>query len=188
MLSRPQHCTAALFLLAAAITISTTTDRDAASAAKEKTTGSALTVKEADALVAYHNKVRKEVGVEPVKWSNDLAKFAQEWADRLAEKGEMVHRDPNKYGENLYSGSRDSVLLAGETWYSEKKDYKAGTPFPKGEDAANFKAGHYTQMVWKDTTEIGAGKAIFKSGRRKGGAIIVCNYDPAGNFEGEKPY
>src|SRR5438132_471881 len=55
-------------------------------------TGSALTAREADALVGFHNKARSEVGVAAVRWSPALAKFAQEWADEVATTGKLLHR------------------------------------------------------------------------------------------------
>jgi pathogenesis-related protein 1 len=152
-------------------------------------TGSALTEKEAQEFLAYHNKVRKDVEVGPVKWSNTLAKFAQEWADNLAANGDFEHRPAEgkwaqKYGENI---AIDQTALKGaEAWYAEIKDYKPGTAIPA--DITEHKAGHYTQMVWKKTTQIGAGSAVVKQGRFKGLVLTVCNYDPPGNFVGEKPY
>ena len=60
--------------------------------------------------------------------------------------------------------------------------------FSVPEEFGGFKAGHYTQMVWKDTTAIGAGKAIILEGEQKGWLVVVCNYDPPGNIAGVKPY
>ena len=156
---------------------------------KPEGTGSALSDTEAAEFLDYHNTARKEVGVESVKWSKDLAAFAQTWADRLAEGGELEHRPATgewaqKYGENIAVHS--TALKGAEAWYGEKKDYTAGTSIP--EDFSQFKAGHYTQMVWKGTTHVGAGRAVVKQGRFKGLVIVVCNYDPAGNVIGEKPY
>jgi hypothetical protein len=161
----------------------------------EDETGSALSAKEASDLVAFHNKVRKEAGTEPIKWSPELARFAQEWADEVARSGKLAHRPregerKQRYGENIAwgSGRGYGVLNAAESWYAEMKFYEPGTPIPKPEDFSAFKAGHYTQMVWKDTTAIGAGKATIQEGDRKGWLVVVCNYDPPGNISGKKPY
>src|SRR5262245_32821648 len=108
-------------------------------------TGSSLTAKEADGVVQYHNKVRKDVGVPPVKWSPTVAKFAQQWADELARTGNFEHRPrqgqwAQKYGENIavgFGGGYDT-LSGCQNWYSEIKFYTPGTPIPR--DFANFKA------------------------------------------------
>lgn len=41
--------------------------------------------------------------------------------------------------------------------------------------------GHFTQMVWRDTKEIGVGRAKGKSGQ----VVIVANYKPRGNIFGQ---
>jgi len=43
--------------------------------------------------------------------------------------------------------------------------------------------GHYTQIVWRDTKQVGCGVA--RDNRRE---IWVCNYDPPGNWVGHRPY
>ncbi len=47
--------------------------------------------------------------------------------------------------------------------------------------------GHYTQIVWKNTERIGCGKA---TARRDGIFKVywVCQYDPSGNYVGQRPY
>jgi pathogenesis-related protein 1 len=84
------------------------------------------------------------------------------------------------------SGQAYSVLSGAQHWYAEIKFYTPGTPLPA--DLSNFKAAHYTQMVWKSTTEIGAGKATIQQGEKQGWTVVVCNYNPPGNMVGEKPY
>src|SRR5947208_418304 len=69
-------------------------------------TGSALSKAEAQALVDFHNDKRREVKVPGVEWSNEVAAFAQKWADHLAETGIIEHRPregewKQKYGENI---------------------------------------------------------------------------------------
>ncbi len=44
--------------------------------------------------------------------------------------------------------------------------------------------GHYTQIVWSQTTTIGCALAQTAGGTY----ILVCLYSPAGNSIGQKPY
>ena len=65
-----------------------------------------------------------------------------------------------------------SAERAVEMWYSEIKD----TPGGKGRvNSFNYKTGHYTQVVWKETTKLGCGE-------KKG--IVVCQYGKGGNMAG----
>lgn len=152
-------------------------------------TGSRFTPQEATAMVQYHNQVRAEVGVGPVQWSPQIAQFAQQWADELAINGKFEHRPRNQqnYGENLAAGSAQnySPLEGARQWYEEKKLFRA----PNGVfTAALMPAGHYTQMVWRGSTEIGAGRAVIRKGNMAGWTVIVCNYNPPGNRIGAKVY
>src|SRR6185295_2006418 len=59
-------------------------------------------------MTAAHNAIRAELNVNPplpdLTWSEDLAQFAQEWADNLANGancGTIFHRDQRMYGENI---------------------------------------------------------------------------------------
>ena len=42
-----------------------------------------VTAEQKKELIDYHNKVRSEVGVGPVTWSDEAAAVAQKWADYL---------------------------------------------------------------------------------------------------------
>ena len=145
-------------------------------------TGSSFTQAEANEMVNRHNDYRKEVGVQDLKWSNKIAAYAQEWANHLAANGcNLKHRSTHKYGENIFWGygkKYTSTQIADE-WGQEKKDWKGGKVTMQ-----NFaKAGHYTQMIWFETTEIGCAQATCSNGS----LIVVCNYNPSGNVIGEKP-
>jgi uncharacterized protein YkwD len=151
-------------------------------------TGSKISKSEAQLALDHHNKVRTDVGAPALQWSAELSKFAQEWADHLASDNcNMEHRPRSgqwtqKYGENIFwgSGSSYTPLDASKSWYDEIKDYTYGPV-----SGSNwYKTGHYTQMVWKNTTKVGIGVAKCSDG----GIIIVANYDPPGNYMGEKPY
>lgn len=152
--------------------------------------GSALTRAEATQLLAAHAAARREVGVLPLRWSAELAAVAQAHADAIARTGEFAHSG-GKYGENLAwaggDGAEGVVRTGAAGWYAEKKEYTPGAPVPAGPAFAAFKAGHYTQMVWRGTAAVGAGKAQVKTGSLAGGWVLVANYDPPGNRP-EKPY
>jgi uncharacterized protein YkwD len=151
-------------------------------------TGSKLKKEEALQALQFHNKARADVGVAPLKWSAKLASFAQLWADQLAATGcKLKHRPysgewAQKYGENIYySMNKDATpVRASGAWYDEIKDFTYG----KLEKNTWAKSGHYTQMIWRTTTTVGMGKANCPTGA----SIIVANYDPLGNYMGEKPY
>lgn len=146
------------------------------------------------AMVAAHNRWRSEVGVPGLKWSDELADVAQGWADRLAGENCAMYHSGNGYGENIYQasalmwpdGRREfrAVLPSRpvDAWGEEKRWYNAGT----GDCSATGKdtCGHYTQVVWKGTAEVGCGMAV--CGNK--GQIWVCNYSPAGNIGGKKPF
>lgn len=156
--------------------------------AQTNVTGSLVSKQEADDALAFHNKVRKDVGAPPLQWSGKLAAFAQKWADHLAAEGNKIKHRPGtgewaqQYGENIFWGQGEgfSPLEASKDWYSEIKDYT----YTSLSDNNWFKTGHYTQMVWRNTTRVGIGMAKSKDGT----IIIVANYDPRGNYLGEKPY
>ena len=152
-----------------------------------KKTGSKVSTDQAQEALDFHNKVRKDVGTAPLEWSEELAAFAQDWADQLAKRDCAFEHRPRtsggkNYGENIYWGSASTFtpLNASESWYSEIEKYKHG---PLNE--SNWYAtGHYTQMVWYSTKKVGIGAATCSSGE----IIIVANYDPPGNYMGEKAY
>lgn len=137
-------------------------------------------IKYANEMLDAHNKFRSQHGVPPLKLCVKLTQFAQEWADELAESESFYHREPNDYGENLYSvwGSGSDFYVDGvepvESWYSEIKDYEFGyEPMSMG-------TGHFTQLIWRESRKLGVGKASSSSGK----VYIVANYDPPGNFVG----
>ena len=142
-------------------------------------TGSRISAPDAQKVLDHHNLVRKEVGVPALTWSKELAAFAQQWADHLASTNTFAHRPNNQYGENIFMGSGSYTALdASLSWYDEKKDYTYSKLSSGGS------TGHYTQMIWKNTTQIGVGVAIGANGD----IYVVANYSPAGNYIGEFPY
>jgi uncharacterized protein YkwD len=130
-------------------------------------------------MVTVHNQWRSKVKVAPLRWSPQLATYAQQWANRLAATGKFEHRQQNKYGENLFwgSGRRWSPTEVVNSWGNEVKDYNYSRNSCRGV------CGHYTQIVWKNTKEVGC--AVARKGNQE---YWVCNYNPPGNYIGQRPY
>jgi hypothetical protein len=111
-------------------------------------------------------------------WSAKLAAYAQEWANKLRDSGcAFEHRKRSPHGENLAFlgpaglGTADNVTAG---WVDERKQYN----FSAGR--FDFNTGHFTQVVWRDTRELGCGLAT--CGDRA--ELWVCNYSPPGNVMG----
>nr|AOC97493.1 pathogenesis related protein 1 [Flammulina velutipes]WKW83177.1 PR1 [Flammulina filiformis] len=127
-----------------------------------------------DAYLKGHNDVRANHGANALTWNNDLSAAAQKWADNCVfeHSGGVL----GSFGENLSAGSGDFSIAAGiKGWTDEVKDYNPSNPV----------ASHFTQVVWKDTTEVGCAVAscggIFDSSFGDA-QFYVCEYLPPGNF------
>lgn len=120
-----------------------------------------------------HNRYRSLHQAPPLKWSRSLEKDAEKWAKELAKDGRLRHEDTDD-GENLYSVSGKSDVTGGEIvdrWYAEVDNYDFRSPgFKSG-------TGHFTQIVWQESTELGVGKAKGSNGK----IIVVARYRPPGN-------
>jgi pathogenesis-related protein 1 len=143
-----------------------------------KQTGAAVASLAHDMLAA-HNAVRARVKVAPLVWSERLAAVAKDWADRLVARNEFVHRANSKYGENLFAvtGGTAKPGQVVDEWAAEARNYDYRS------NQCSGVCGHYTQIVWGDTQEMGC--AVARGGGRE---VWVCEYDPPGNWVGKRPY
>ncbi|KAI0695765.1 PR-1-like protein [Cerioporus squamosus] len=132
------------------------------------------------AYLSAHNTVRSQHRVSPLSWSGDLAAKAQTWANKCTFQHSGGKLGP--YGENLAAGTGSSYGIgpAIKSWTDEVSQYNAKSPQPS----------HFTQVVWKGTTQVGCAvqtcNNIFdpKYGPAK---FYVCEYYPQGNIIGQFP-
>ena len=81
-----------------------------------------------------HNKYRAKHQVPPLKWSEEIAKDAQAWAEKLARERRLQHASQSERkgtGENIamFSGKFETAgEEATNMWYSEVKDYRFNKP------------------------------------------------------------
>ncbi|GAB2291491.1 Cuticle-degrading protease [Dionaea muscipula] len=133
-------------------------------------------------FLAPHNSARSVLGIPPLTWDAQLASYAQSYANLRQHDCALIHSD-GPYGENIFWGS-GSDWTAGQAvmaWVAEKQYYDYYTnSCLHGQDC-----GHYTQIVWRSSARLGCARVVCSGGA---GVFITCNYDPPGNYIGERPY
>ncbi|XP_004072834.1 Golgi-associated plant pathogenesis-related protein 1-like [Oryzias latipes] len=122
-----------------------------------------------------HNAYRALHGAPPLTYNKELCDEAQKWADTCLRTHTLGHSDTEE-GENVfYKSGSPPVKVTGkdavDAWYSEIKDYNFKKP------GSQSGTGHFTQVVWKESKELGLGMAT--DGRM---AFVVGQYRPPGNF------
>ncbi|XP_033219896.1 venom allergen 5-like [Belonocnema kinseyi] len=166
-----------------------------------------LTSEQKDEIVNIHNKDRQKVasgnekqgnpGPQPpaknmpnLDWDTELALIAQTWANQCTfahDECRAVRRF--SVGQNVAMIATTAETAPGledliKMWYDEVALFD----FNQVEYVTNFNGvGHYTQMLWANTTIIGCGYVNYQEGD-KNTVLLVCNYGPAGNYVGEKMY
>ncbi|XP_068647742.1 pathogenesis-related protein PR-1-like [Aristolochia californica] len=132
-----------------------------------------------------HNLVRVAHWEVPLIWDFNLQKYAQWWANQRRGDCKLEHSFPEddfKLGENVFwgGGSAWTPSDAVDDWAGEEKYYS----YAKNTCEAGQMCGHYTQIVWKSTRRMGCARVVCDNGD----VFMTCNYDPPGNYFGEKPY
>jgi pathogenesis-related protein 1 len=167
-------------------------------------------------MTAAHNAVRAKVETTPalpaMVWSPTLAAYAQAWTDELAKSScaQPRHRSSQElqaqgYGENLAAagGSRPPMTTAQfavDGWAGEVACWTYGSISAPGFGGGTEKCdttcyqkmnsdgcGHYTQVVWRKSTQLGCGVSSCQAGGVTYD-IWICNYAPPGNVVGQTPY
>ncbi|QLQ78501.1 hypothetical protein HG537_0A07480 [Torulaspora globosa] len=124
-------------------------------------------------LNAHNSKRSLHQNTPSLSWSNELATYAQNYADKYDCSGTLTHSG-GPYGENLALGY--DVTGSVDAWYNEIKSYDYNNP------SFSSSTGHFTQVVWKSTTQVGCG---IKQCNNAWGSYIICSYNPAGNMIGD---
>lgn len=75
----------------------------------------------------------------------------------------------------FYVGGQLTGRKVTDMWYEEHDQYRYGNPgFSK-------QTGHFTQIVWQSSKEMGVGTAVSSSGAQ----FVVARYQPPGNVRGQ---
>ncbi|XP_078510835.1 GLIPR1-like protein 1 isoform X2 [Lissotriton helveticus] len=139
-------------------------------------------------LIDEHNKFRSNVNPPAtnmmyMSWDPALAKTAEVWASKCrfdhnpaTKQYGKAHPTFTTLGENIALGTMAPTQL----WQSEVKVYDYSTHGCSGT------CGHYTQVVWASSYKLGC--AAKKCSSLGNAVLFVCDYGPAGNYRGAKPY
>ena len=153
-----------------------------------------------DAFVAAHNQARSgpltpppSPPLPPVSWDPILADSVYDYAIKCQGTTGLLSHNADRstdyqalggsgyVGENIYGSSgRDATPEdAMSLWMSEASSYD----YASGNIGS---AGHYTQVVWRDSVRIGC--AIVDCPALTYHNTVICDYAPGGNIVGQKPY
>ena len=139
-------------------------------------------------LVNRHNVLRKKHSAGSLTKLADIAKLAQVTADKCKAAQTLQHSGTSYngqwMGQNLYviGGAAPTGAGVADSWYSENKDYDYATG--KGK-TANAMIGHFTQLVWKASKQIGCAVATGTWSGYNPSYFVCCNYFPGGNVQGQ---
>ena len=154
-----------------------------------------LTRKEIVELVELHNELRAREGavdMELITWNNRLASQAAKWAAKCTWGQAILRAEPDfkeEIGQNVWAVEGNTITVTDgiHAFYNEKQECE-------GEDLAVdiSYCANYTQLVWSTTRQIGCAvhrcEPLVGKGFNFNAMYLVCNYGPAGNWEGEKPF
>ncbi len=155
-----------------------------------------------DAFVTAHNAARANASLNPppspalppVSWDPILADSAYNYLSKCAVASGSVEHNADRtsdyqalggtdsyVGENIYATTGNTVAPADAVndWMSEASKYD----YTKNDLTT---AGHYTQVVWRDSVRIGC--AIVNCSNARFNNTVLCDYAPGGNITGQKPY
>lgn len=132
------------------------------------------------AILNSTNVYRAEHNATAVTWNHTLASYATSYLNSMGAQSpdsgsecDFAHSG-GPYGENLALGCNE-VTGCVELWGDERDEYDFDSP------GFSEETGHFTQLVWKDTTTVGCGRRL--CGTRAW--YLVCEYWPRGNVIGE---
>jgi uncharacterized protein YkwD len=128
------------------------------------------------------NIARAAVGLRPLVWDDKLTHYAQWYANQRRNDCALEHSN-GPYGENIFWGSGVgwNPAQAVSAWVDEKQFYN----YWHNSCVDGEMCGHYTQVVWGSTTKVGCASVVCSDDK---GTFMTCNYDPPGNYYGERPY
>ncbi|CAL8127315.1 unnamed protein product [Orchesella dallaii] len=131
-----------------------------------------------DEIVAAINRYRSFHKVNPLVRNRNIEReHSDRWAKKVVQNGHFSHSDDEKYGENIFAGILETPFDPVDVWYWECN-------FDYTDPERSLMApgcGHFTQMVWKESSEVGVGIYPYDN---EGTYVVVASFYPPGNIIG----
>ena len=125
--------------------------------------------------IKRHNILRACHNAQPMMFNCEILKISQDYAEKMPSGHSGTTFHDKWMGENLFWST--GMSLTGDypvnRWYNEIVDYN----FETGASSNGNAVGHFTQVVWKDSNELGIGYYC-----KERSCCVVGNYFPGGNF------
>ncbi|OON24037.1 SCP-like protein, partial [Opisthorchis viverrini] len=106
--------------------------------------------------------------MQPLKWSNSLAREAREEAEQCYS---FKRRDPNQLGSEIRDISFKYENPVFE-WRKRNNDYKFGILTK----TTRLRHGSYTQLVWANSDRVGCYTHFCRENEVYGGYLTVCKF------------
>ena len=166
-----------------------------------------LSSSEVTGMLTAHNDVRASAApsaadMTRLVWDASRASVAQSWANQC-NFSHNANRNANYaalssnsggVGENIdiTTGTRASALSGANSavglWPAEASAYH----FATNTCASGQVCGHYTQLAWANTLHVGCGitqcPTVIGASGFNNAQVVICDYNPAGNFVGQRPH
>ena len=164
------------------------------------------------AYVVEHNKLRSKIAqgripgqppaanMRQLLWNTELENIAQRWAEQCkyatkhdANRNKLDNTLVGQCNWGWISITNESAKEVQKIALRAAKDWFNGVKVFKPENIEPYKyqhgTGHYSQVVWADTSEIGCGFAYFhEKDKDFTNYTLVCNYAIGGNVIGGSMY
>ena len=135
-----------------------------------------------DDVLKQHKKIREKYKREQLKLNNDLTTLAQKYADNFDLLKESNFHFENYQNQNiginykLFDGDISEINKICKEWIDEGKGCEENSVIKY-----SSKTKHFTQIIWKNTKNIGLGYSELNNNKK----IFIAFYYPVGNILSE---
>lgn len=141
--------------------------------------------------------------MQKLYWEKDLEEKAQKFVEILVKKCEFAHNQNQYIGEKGYPTGENisknrsylkktvddidaDFTKSIKKWWDEKnlftiKELEQNYTF-------DYHFGHFTQLAWPETSQVGCGYALYKNESNHFESIMLCNFAVEGNDIGRISY